>query len=44
MPLVQLCELGNLSIHINLRNLRPPGTKVRKIPQPDANPLTKLFK
>ncbi|ALC44816.1 Sc2 [Drosophila busckii] len=38
-----LCELGNFSIHIALRNLRPPGTKVRKIPVPDANPLTKLF-
>lgn len=38
-----LCELGNLSIHINLRNLRPPGSKVRKIPKSDANPLTKLF-
>lgn len=39
-----LCELGNLSIHVSLRNLRPPGTKIRKIPKPDSNPLTGLFK
>lgn len=38
-----LCELGNFAIHVNLRNLRPPGSKVRKIPLPDWNPLTKLF-
>ncbi|XP_076262368.1 trans-2,3-enoyl-CoA reductase Sc2 [Rhynchophorus ferrugineus] len=38
-----ISELGNFSIHILLRNLRPKGTKVRKIPQPDSNPLTKLF-
>ena len=38
-----LCELGNFAVHIALRNLRPPGTKVRKIPMPDSNPLTKLF-
>ncbi|KAI9596889.1 3-oxo-5-alpha-steroid 4-dehydrogenase-domain-containing protein [Syncephalis fuscata] len=25
-------ELGNLSTHITLRNLRPPGTRVRRIP------------
>lgn len=41
--LSQISELGNLSIHILLRNLRPKGTKVRKIPQPNKNPLTKLF-
>lgn len=40
----QLCELGNLSIHLALRNLRPPGTKVRKIPLPTSNPFTSLFK
>lgn len=39
-----LCELGNFSVHIALRNLRPPGTRVRKIPVPDGNPLTALFK
>jgi very-long-chain enoyl-CoA reductase len=38
-----LFELGNFAIHLNLRNLRPPGTKVRKIPQPDWNPLTQLY-
>lgn len=38
-----MSELGNLSIHLLLRNLRPPGTNVRKIPVPDANPLTALF-
>jgi len=38
-----LSELGNLSIHINLRNLRPPGTNLRKIPVADSNPLTALF-
>ncbi|XP_067646545.1 very-long-chain enoyl-CoA reductase [Eurosta solidaginis] len=38
-----ICELGNFSIHIALRNLRPPGTKVRRIPVPDDNPFTKLF-
>ncbi|XP_037935163.1 very-long-chain enoyl-CoA reductase-like [Teleopsis dalmanni] len=38
-----LCEIGNFSIHIALRNLRPPGTKVRKIPMPDSNPFTQLF-
>jgi len=37
------CELGNFAIHINLRNLRPPGTSVRKIPVPDSNPFTVLF-
>lgn len=36
-------ELGNLSIHMALRNLRPPGTKERRIPVPTANPFTKLF-
>uniref|UniRef100_A0A0K2TWN1 very-long-chain enoyl-CoA reductase n=1 Tax=Lepeophtheirus salmonis TaxID=72036 RepID=A0A0K2TWN1_LEPSM len=38
-----ICELGNLSIHIALRNLRPEGSKVRKIPFPTSNPLTCLF-
>lgn len=36
-------ELGNLSIHIALRNLRPPGTKERRIPVPTGNPFTMLF-
>uniref|UniRef100_U5EW85 very-long-chain enoyl-CoA reductase n=1 Tax=Corethrella appendiculata TaxID=1370023 RepID=U5EW85_9DIPT len=38
-----ISELGNFSIHVNLRNLRPAGSTVRKIPVPDSNPLTKLF-
>ncbi|KAF6035301.1 hypothetical protein EB796_006391 [Bugula neritina] len=37
------CELGNLSIHLALRNLRPAGTKVRAIPKPSLNPFTWLF-
>lgn len=36
-------ELGNFSIHIALRNLRPPGTTERKIPKPTGNPFTTLF-
>lgn len=39
-----LFELGNLSIHLALRDLRPPGSKVRKIPYPTSNPFTILFK
>jgi len=38
-----LSELGNYSIHILLRDLRPPGSKERKIPYPNSNPLTKLY-
>ncbi|KAL3994897.1 3-oxo-5-alpha-steroid 4-dehydrogenase family protein [Acanthocheilonema viteae] len=38
-----ICEFGNLSTHLLLRNLRPPGTKVRKIPMPNANPMTLMF-
>jgi len=36
-------ELGNFSIHVALRNLRPEGSKVRKIPFPTSNPFTMLF-
>ncbi|XP_074605258.1 putative very-long-chain enoyl-CoA reductase art-1 [Brevipalpus obovatus] len=36
-------ELGNFSIHIALRSLRPAGTKERKIPVPTENPFTLLF-
>ena len=39
-----LSELGNLSIHLALRDLRPPGSKERKIPYPTGNPFTQLFK
>lgn len=28
-----VCELGNLSAHLTLKNLRPPGTKRRAIPR-----------
>ncbi|PRD32482.1 UNVERIFIED_CONTAM: art-1 [Trichonephila clavipes] len=38
-----LAELGNLSIHLALRNLRPEGTNERKIPVPTGNPFTWLF-
>ncbi|WKX93053.1 hypothetical protein Q1695_010800 [Nippostrongylus brasiliensis] len=38
-----IAEFGNLSIHILLRNLRPPGTRERKIPRPDGNPMSLLF-
>lgn len=38
-----LAELGNFSIHVALRNLRPPGTTERKIPKPTSNPFTSLF-
>ncbi len=38
-----LCEIGNLSTHITLRNLRSPGTKERRIPYPDGNPMSLLF-
>ncbi|KZC06731.1 Trans-2,3-enoyl-CoA reductase, partial [Dufourea novaeangliae] len=38
-----LCELGNLSIHIALRNLRPANSTVRKIPVATGNPFTALF-
>jgi len=37
------CQLGNFSIHILLRNLRPAGSKMRKIPRPDGNPFSLLF-
>jgi len=36
-------EIGNYSIHAALRDLRPPGTKERKIPMPNGNPLTNMF-
>ncbi|KAH0948640.1 hypothetical protein HN011_001205 [Eciton burchellii] len=38
-----LCELGNLSIHLALRNLRPAGTTIRKVPVPTRDPFTMLF-
>ncbi|CAJ0585743.1 unnamed protein product, partial [Mesorhabditis spiculigera] len=38
-----IAEFGNLSIHILLRNLRPAGTKERRIPKPDGNPMSCIF-
>lgn len=38
-----LSELGNFSIHLLLRDLRPAGSTKRQIPFPNKNPLTKLF-
>lgn len=38
-----LCEIGNLSIHLAFRDLRPPGTNVRRIPVATSNPFTNLF-
>ncbi|CAH1153635.1 unnamed protein product [Phaedon cochleariae] len=43
VSLFTICEIGNLSTHILLRNLRPPGSTVRRIPRPNGFPLTKLF-
>lgn len=37
------CQIGNFSIHVALRNLRPPGSKARRIPLPTRNPFTWLF-
>ncbi|GIY81737.1 very-long-chain enoyl-CoA reductase [Caerostris darwini] len=39
-----LAEVGNLSIHLALRNLRPEGSTERKIPMATSNPFTWLFK
>ncbi|CDW57760.1 Synaptic glycoprotein SC2 [Trichuris trichiura] len=36
-------EIGNYSIHVAMSNLRPPGSKVRRIPLPTSNPFTILF-
>ncbi|XP_078285741.1 trans-2,3-enoyl-CoA reductase b [Rhinoraja longicauda] len=38
-----LCQIGNFSIHVALRNLRPAGSKTRRIPFPTKNPFTWLF-
>jgi len=38
-----ISEIGNFSIHLLLRNLRPAGTKERKIPYPNSNPLTLMY-
>lgn len=36
-------EIGNFSIHMALRDLRPAGSKERKIPYSTSNPFTFLF-
>ncbi|XP_072402933.1 probable very-long-chain enoyl-CoA reductase art-1 [Diabrotica undecimpunctata] len=41
--LFAVCESGNLATHLLLRNLRPAGSTVRKIPRPDGCPLNILF-
>nr|XP_039332194.1 LOW QUALITY PROTEIN: very-long-chain enoyl-CoA reductase-like [Saimiri boliviensis boliviensis] len=38
-----ICQLSNFSIHVALRDLRPAGSKTRKIPYPTKNPFTWLF-
>ncbi|XP_015516704.1 very-long-chain enoyl-CoA reductase [Neodiprion lecontei] len=43
LAIFAISELGNLSIHLALRNLRPAGTTIRKIPVGTGNPLTALF-
>lgn len=37
------CQLGSFSIHVALRNLKPPGSKIKKIPYPTKNPFTWIF-
>ncbi|KAL4237174.1 hypothetical protein ACF0H5_005554 [Mactra antiquata] len=43
LGLFAFSELGNLSIHLAFKRLRPAGSKVRKIPYPCGNPFTQLF-
>nr|XP_039263033.1 very-long-chain enoyl-CoA reductase-like isoform X1 [Styela clava] len=37
------CELGNLSIHLAFKSLRPAGSTKRQIPKPTMNPFTLMF-
>ncbi|CAL8311949.1 unnamed protein product [Arctogadus glacialis] len=37
------CQLGNFSTHVVLRNVKTPGSKVKKIPYPTKNPFTWIF-
>ncbi|KAM3864134.1 very-long-chain enoyl-CoA reductase-like [Diretmus argenteus] len=37
------CQVGNFSIHVALRNLKPPGSRVKKIPYATKNPFTWIF-
>ncbi|KAM8822799.1 very-long-chain enoyl-CoA reductase isoform 4-T5 [Spinachia spinachia] len=41
--LMQMCELGNFSIHLTLNNLRGEGSRSRRFPEPTTNPFTWLF-
>lgn len=43
LVLFVFCEIGNLSIHLAFKNLRPAGSTKRQIPQPTSNPFTWLF-
>lgn len=43
LSIFTLSEIGNLSTHLLFRNLRPAGTNVRKIPNPDGFIFNKLF-
>ncbi|KAG5867669.1 hypothetical protein JTB14_034123 [Gonioctena quinquepunctata] len=43
LGLFVICETGNLGTHVLLRNLRPPGSTIRKIPKPDGFPLNQMF-
>lgn len=43
VALFTICEIGNFSIHILLRNLRPAGSTTRKVPMPNSFPLTNLY-
>lgn len=38
-----LCEYGNFVIHCAFRDLRPPGSKERRIPYAGSNPFSWLF-
>ncbi|XP_065193029.1 probable very-long-chain enoyl-CoA reductase art-1 [Sycon ciliatum] len=37
------CEYGNFVCHCLFRDLRPAGSKVRRIPVPNSNPLSLMF-
>ncbi|KAK3782537.1 hypothetical protein RRG08_061767 [Elysia crispata] len=43
LALFILSELGNFSVHLAFRSLRPPGTKERRIPKASSNPFTWMF-
>ena len=43
MGLFLVCEYGNFVIHCLLRDLRPPGTRIRRIPYPNGNPMSLMY-